>query len=127
MTVPWIHVGFDKNAEEDKIALERDYPGLEVHLLDTPRPYPGVSECFLAGPRDVVVPVLLDVFGWGPDDIPRLLEEVPWEVTDPADFLSEVPDSYLDRVDGHWYVIRYDRTLPQIHARDCATCAEKEN
>lgn len=41
---------------------------------------------------------------------------------DSDDDFDEVPDSYLDGVDGHWYVCRYDRTLPQIHARDCATC-----
>jgi hypothetical protein len=77
-TVPWIHVGFDVNAEKDKVDLEAGYPGLEIHLLDTPRPYPGVSECFLAGPREVVVEVLKGPFGWGDEDIPRLLEEVPW-------------------------------------------------
>lgn len=36
---------------------------------------------------------------------------------------DDPPVSYLDNVDGHWYVCRYDRTLPQIHARDCSTCA----
>ena len=39
---------------------------------------------------------------------------------------EELPDTYLDHVDGHWYVIRYDRTLPQIHAIDCQTCADNE-
>lgn len=36
-------------------------------------------------------------------------------------------DSYLDNVDGHWYVVRYDRTLPQIHAADCATCGTEDD
>ena len=39
---------------------------------------------------------------------------------------DELPDTYLDHVDGHWYVIRYDRTLPQLHATDCPTCADNE-
>lgn len=38
---------------------------------------------------------------------------------------DDPPASYLDGVDGHWYVCRYDRTLPQIHAVDCNTCAQQ--
>lgn len=35
---------------------------------------------------------------------------------------GELPDSYLDRIDGHWYVITYVWNGPQIHALDCETC-----
>lgn len=41
------------------------------------------------------------------------------EEGDEPDEYGEIPDSYLDPIDGHWYVCRYDRTAPQIHAQDC--------
>ncbi len=46
------------------------------------------------------------------------------EITDhDEDDEDEAPDTYVDNIDGHSYVIRYDRTLPQIHANDCEKCA----
>jgi hypothetical protein len=36
---------------------------------------------------------------------------------------GEAPDTYLDGVDGHWYVVSYGRR-PQVHALDCKTCAD---
>lgn len=38
----------------------------------------------------------------------------------------ELPDTYFDRIDGHWYVIRYG-ARPQIHARDCETCEREDS
>lgn len=62
------------------------------------------------------------------EDIPALRDAYDELEADYNEWDSEdeddAPASYRDNVDGHWYVCRYDRTLPQIHASDCETCSK---